>query len=90
MEFTHRLPKPRSLQMTFPYCSITYCPRRLDCQTETWLQQMILLESEDLKQMQNHCQHIVLQHKNPNHKDVFAEELNILTPLELLQRYKKE
>jgi hypothetical protein len=75
--------------MTFPYCSISYCPRRLDCQTEVWLQQMILQHSQDLEMMQNHCQHIVLQHKNPNHTDLFTEELHILTPLELVQKYNK-
>lgn len=73
----------------FPYCTIQFCPRRLDCQTQEWLQQMILMASEDLKRMQNHCQHIVLQHKNPAHKDLFAEELAILTPIELLSKYNR-
>jgi hypothetical protein len=50
---------------------------------------MVLMQSEDLKMMQNHCQHVVLQHKNPKHKDLFAEELAILTPLELLQKYNR-
>jgi hypothetical protein len=45
------------------------------------------MQSDDLEMMQNHCQHIVLQHKNPARKDLFAEELQILTPLELLQKY---
>ena len=71
----------------FPYCTIAFCPRRLNCQTQAWLQQMVLMQSAELKMMQNHCQHIVLQHKNPAHKDTFAEELHILTPLELLQKY---
>lgn len=73
----------------FPYCTISFCPRRLDCQTEVWLQQMMLMVSEDLKMMQNHCQHIVLQHKNPAVKDLFTEELHILTPIELLRKYNK-
>jgi hypothetical protein len=73
----------------FPYCTISFCPRRLDCQTEAWVQQHILLDSIDLRTMMNHCQYIVQMHKNPAHKDTYAPDLNILTPTELLQKSRQ-
>ena len=73
----------------FPYCNISFCPRRLDCQTEAWVQQQILMDSPDLRMLQNHCQSIVLRHKNLNNPDTYAEDLDILTPTELLRKYNR-
>ena len=73
----------------FPYCDTSYCPRRLDCQSQAGIQTLLLAQSDDLRMMQNHCQYIVRQYKNTLHKDLYTEELHILTPLELLQKYRE-
>jgi hypothetical protein len=72
----------------FPYCTISFCPRRLDCQSELAIQTMILVQTQTLKLIQNHCQSVVLQYLNPDHPDTYMPDLRPPTPLETLNKQK--
>jgi hypothetical protein len=71
----------------YPYCSIRYCPAHTRCQTQEYIQTMLLAQSDDMKLLQNHCQSIVMQYCNPQHPHLYAQDFEPLTPLELYQKY---